>query len=343
MDKVKRWLPLVQFLLIIIVIFTLVQWISPRTIKPSQIEIPPGWQIIRPPHDVSALVIQGDIVWVGGKDGVVGLDRFSGKFVATLPCDPPPAFVQALLVDRIGILWIGHQAGLTRYDGENCRIFTKEDGLSDNSVNALLLDREGKLWVGTSDGVAVYNGRDWRVFTSADGMASDIVNVMLEDRYGGMWLGSYVGPRGGLSYFKEGKWQLFSTDNGLLHNNINALFEDLDGNIWVGTGFLDRGGAVKFALTDSGWMVRQVLTTRDGLAGNKVRSIFQDRDGVLWFGSEYDGLTRLEGNHWKILTEKDGLSHNEVKSMLQDADGNLWIGTWDGITRLNATALDALR
>jgi ligand-binding sensor domain-containing protein len=170
-----------------------------------------------------------------------------------------------------------------------------------------------------------------------------MVNVMLEDSYGGMWFGSYVAPRGGISYLKDGKWQKFSTTNGLPHNNINAFFEDQNRDVWAGTGFYDRGGAVRFVHTESGWVIKEVLASRDGLAGDKARSIFQDREGVLWIGSEFYGLARRENSRWLVLTEKDGLSHPEANCMIQDIDGNLWIGTMDGITRLNATALDALR
>lgn len=305
--------------------------------------LPPGWKVIRPPHVVVALAVQGDIIWAGGKDEVYGLDRHSGAVVTKLECDPPLTYVKALMVDRSNMLFVGHYCGLTSYDGTACRTFTKEDGLPDNRVNALLQDRDGRLWAGTWSGAAVCQDGNWHVFTSADGLADDMVNVMLQDSRGDMWFGSYVAPHGGISYFKDGKWQTYSTDNSLSHNNITALIEDVQGHVWAGTGFSDRGGAVQFVYTENGWTTGKVLTSRDGLAGDKVRSIFQDSDGVLWFGSEYDGLARLDNGQWTILTEKDGLSHSEVTCMLQDIDGNLWIGTIDGVTCLSASALKALR
>ena len=39
---------------------------------------PPGWQIIRPPHEVSTLIIVNDTVWTGGKEGVILIDRQLG-------------------------------------------------------------------------------------------------------------------------------------------------------------------------------------------------------------------------------------------------------------------------
>jgi len=302
----------------------------------------PGWQVIRPPHEVSALAIQGDLVWAGGTDGVYGLDLISGQVVKKLDGQAPLSYVKALLVDKSGMLWVGHQGGLTCYDGSNSRTFTREDGLPDNRVNALLQDREGRLWAGTWGGAAVREGESWRVITASDGLADNMVNVMLQDQQGGLWFGSYVAPRGGISLWLNGQWQYFSTANGLPHNNLSALYLDQSGLVWAGTGLYEYGGACQLVPGQSGWTIERTFTGGDGLAGEKVRSIFQDRDGMFWFGSEYDGLARWSGNGWRIFTGSDGLSNPEIKAILQDAEGNLWLGTRDGITRVSAEALKAL-
>ncbi|MCL7413898.1 MAG: hypothetical protein M8353_09825 [ANME-2 cluster archaeon] len=322
-------------------LFMVVQFAIENT-EPDQKEIPDGWKIIRPPHDVMALAIQDDTIWAGGKDGVIGLDRESGQVVAELRTEPPMTYVRALLVDREGGLWIGHPSGLTYYDGNTFQTYSTDDGLPDIRVNALMQDHHGHIWVGTWGGAAVLENGEWRTLTEADGLADDMVNVMLEDNKGGLWFGSYVAPGGGLSYYNDGKWQLFTTQNGLPHNNINTLSEDSDGNIWVGTGLYERGGAVTLVNNGTDWTVGHVLAKKDGLAGNKVRSFLQDTDGVMWFGSEYDGVARWKAGEWQVLTEKNGLSNPEIKSLVQDDDANLWIGTRDGITRLNSTARQKL-
>ncbi len=303
----------------------------------------PGWQVIRPPHEVSALIEQGEVIWVGGKDGVFALDQTSGALLRELTGDIPFRYVRALLADQAGNLWIGHQQGLTRYDGGLFTTYDQADGLPHDRVTSLMEDREGRIWAGTFGGAVYLEDGQWRALTSDDGLLSNMVNVILQDREGGIWFGSYEAPRGGLSYLNGGRWQYFSTEEGLPHNNINALLEDDDGDIWVATGFYTRGGAAKLSRADGGErFIEEVLGQNEGMAGAKVRSVYRDRDGSLWFGSEYDGIARHAGGTWDIFTIHHGLSDNEVKAILQDSTGNLWLGTHDGVTRVNPSALQAL-
>ncbi len=304
---------------------------------------PPGWQIIRPPYEVSALVEQGEIIWAGGRDGVFALDRETSALIEQIEPPPPLEYVRALLVDDRGVLWVGHSAGLTRYNGSTWHTYTEQDGLPDERVDALLQDQTGRIWVGTKGGAAVQDGQGWHVLASEDGLLDDSVSVMLQDREGGMWFGSYAAPRGGVSCLRGEAWQYFSTENGLPHNDVNALLQDSSGSVWAGTGLLERGGACQFTRKDDGWVVSRVLTQQDGLAGARVRSIFQDRQGVLWFGSEYDGLARFDGETWRVYIQTDGLAASEVKVMVQDRDGSLWLGTIDGVTRITAVALAAMQ
>lgn len=338
---------LAGFVILVVVGQTVNRWQPLQAPRPGQINSI-RWQIIRPPHEVSALAEQGEIVWAGGMDGVFALDRRTGTLVRELYPDTPLEGVRALLVDQAGTLWIGHQSGLTRYDGATWHSYTSNDGLPDNRVNALFLDDAGRLWVGTWGGAAILEQNDldegtWRVLGKREGLAEDMVNVMLQDRHGGMWFGSYVAPRGGISHLQDDTWQHFSTVDGLPHNNVTALIEDNAGAVWAGTGLLDRGGACRLERRETGWAIAEVLTQQDGLAGTKVRSIFQDHDDALWFGSEYDGLARYDGHSWRRFTQADGLAADEIKVILQDIDGDLWLGTTDGVTRIHASALDALR
>jgi len=306
-------------------VFSLIKRSSPSSPRP-------GWQVIRPPDDVSALALQGQIIWAGGKDSVVAIDTRELAIIKTLNCDPPLRFVRDLVVDDQSWLWIAHNQGLSYYDGTDCQAYKSDDDRFGKPINTLYLDRQGQLWIGTWQGAAVKEKKGWRWLGMADGLPDLMINIIAQDDQGGMWFGSAVAPRGGLNYCVKKTCQKFSTSNGLPHNNITSLWMETDGQIWVGTGFLNRGGAARLQASKSGWEIGQTITMADGLAGPKVRSIYQDRQEVLWFGSEDDGLARLAGEHWLTFTEADGLAYREVTAMLEDETGGFWIATRGGLT-----------
>src|SRR5258706_4043265 len=61
-----------------------------------------------------------------------------------------------LLQDRDGVLWVGTQDGLNRFDGQEFKVFRNDpsdpETLPDNSVTALAGAADGVLWVGTQAG-----------------------------------------------------------------------------------------------------------------------------------------------------------------------------------------------
>jgi ligand-binding sensor domain-containing protein len=69
--------------------------------------------------------------------------------------------VLAIAQDKQGFIWLGTQAGLTRFDGY--RTVTYKSAVSDprslvdNWVRVLHLDRSGQLWVGTDGGLDRYD------------------------------------------------------------------------------------------------------------------------------------------------------------------------------------------
>jgi len=303
----------------------------------------PGFGILRPPGEVYAMALQGDFIWAGGVDGLYMIDAVSRRVVLSPDKNAGLKYVRALLVDSGGVLWVGHDRGISRYKDGVWDTLTKDDGLPDNRVISLMQDGNGRVWAGTWYGAAVFgrgNGKPV-IYTVKAGLSDNMVNVMLADSRGGLWFGSYNTQTGGLSYLSPGgQWSYFSTNNGLLHNYVTSLFEDDGGNIWAGTGFFDTGGVSVFVFRGNTWSVDRSMTKKDGLAGEKVRSVFQDKSGRMWLGSEYDGITVLEKGKREIFTVEDGLSGNEVKSMLQDRQGNIWLGTGNGITVIDASALE---
>lgn len=336
----KKNIPLILFLALI-VLFSLSGIIADLNSSKNKENINPDWKTIRPPHEVSKIIIYKDYLYAGGQDGVYKIDLSTGSVIEKLNPSEKMEYVRSMAIDSKGILWIGHDNGVTLYNGESYKTFKKSDGLPDNRVNALLKDSKDRMWVGTWEGVAVFENEKCSIITEKDGLINNMVNVILEDKDHGMWFGSYVAPKGGVSYYKDDKWQYFNVDNGLLHNNVTSILQYSDGSIWVGTGLYEEGGASEFIFKDGSYCLKHTYSKKDNLAGEKVRSLYEDSQGNLWIGSEYDGVAIWNKENKRIITTEDGLCNQEVKSVLQDKNGVIWIGTRDGITRIEKLKIES--
>lgn len=60
--------------------------------------------------------------------------------------------VYSVMQDSKGYIWVGTEAGASRYDGYGFKHFTKDDGLSDNDIFQIHEDKKGRLWMLTYNG-----------------------------------------------------------------------------------------------------------------------------------------------------------------------------------------------
>lgn len=292
----------------------------------SRATLPEGWMLIRPPHEVSALAMQGDTIWAGGRDGLCAIDRHTGKLLPLPDGAPRMNYVKDLMVDAAGTLWVAHSRGLTCLAGGTWR--GSGEGAPEGPCLSVYETRGGAILVGTDSGLLRRDAGGW-TRPPGDPFADTTVEVIFQDRDGVMWFGSSHPTAGALTRFDGERWEVFGVDDGLPHGSINDIIQDSEGTIWVGTGFARRGGAAWLA--PDGW---HALTLEDGLAGEKVRSIFEDARGRLWFASEYDGVAIRDGASWQIITPLEGLAGWEVKESVTDSDGVLWLGTENGVSRI---------
>jgi len=334
-----RWLAtLAQFAVIVIVIGSIIWAVMVYTSRLSAPgPLPDGWTVYADGFRTLAIVERDGIMWAGGRDGLVGLDRETGQIVEEPQNDPPFEFVFSLVIDDENILWIAHNSGLTRYDGNAFHTLTEADGLPSNHVRSLAVDGSGRLWVGTLYGAAVMENGIFTVMGVNDGLPDEMVNVILCDSLGGVWFGSYSAPEGGIGILRhDGEVQFFNVENGLPHTDVTYLYEESEGVVWAGTGLVDRGGACRFEWNGNEWTISEVLDESNGLAANKVRSIFSDSAGSFWFGHEYDGVTRITEGNIEFFNKSTGLPGNEVTCIIQDSTGAIWLGTLAGIVRIDA-------
>src|SRR4030067_765087 len=98
--------------------------------QPSEAQAPEtGWTLYTSGAEITALVDDGDFLWVGSYGGLAKLNKNTGD--------------------------------MTRYN-------TANSGLPDNMISSIAKDVNGDLWIGTDNGLARFNGVSWVVYNSGN-------------------------------------------------------------------------------------------------------------------------------------------------------------------------------
>ncbi|MCP4398594.1 MAG: hypothetical protein GY801_15020 [bacterium] len=117
-------------------------------------------------------------------------------------------FIETILQDRLGFMWIGTQDGLNRYDGYEFIVYKPESGnphsLSHSHVMDLFEDKEGMIWVTTKGGgvnrLDPSTGRFTRYSSDPDNpnsLGGNTVFSIFQDSSGHLWFGGL--PETGLN------------------------------------------------------------------------------------------------------------------------------------------------
>lgn len=206
--------------------------------------------------------------------------------------------IQVIKEARPGVLWIGTEGGINRYNTKTGKIkqFMHEannpNSLNANGVqsNAFIVDSKGNLWVGMwSYGFNKIEFKDTlqekAIFTSwknnpdnESGLNNNNVISMHLSKTGILWIGTFGG---GLNRFdiQTGKFTHYTPEDGLPNNIIFSILEDEKGNLWLST---DDG----ISMFNPSSHTFQNFDRTHGLQDNHFfwGSSFKSKSGELFFG-----------------------------------------------------------
>ena len=246
---------------------------------------------------------------------------------------------RAFAQDGDGMLWIGTQDGLNRYDGYAFRVFRHDaqdrSSLPDNHVTALATDTKGRLWVGTQSGGLGRYDSDRKAFFNYpialnrhDAVAATPVIALASAQDGSLWVAS--GHRH-LQKFSQTD-DRFVTIELPVQTQIRALLPMPTGDVLIGTtqGILIWRRALKQVQP---WAT-DTLTAED----SDVQALaLQTSTRRVWVGTASKGAFELDitGRVLRQVTAADGLAGNDVRSLLVDVQGRIWLGTYIGLSRID--------
>ena len=253
--------------------------------------------------------------------------------------DAPRFYPNALARGADGMLWLGSDAGLWRFDPrrESFQVFRQDphdshQGPADDRVAALLPDGAGGLWVGSRAGLDRRNvGGRFR--TVLDG--HEILS--LAPAPGGLWVGTEAGllrldGERVVGHYRAGEGRL-----SLRHDQVHRLLAAGPRGVWVGT---SQGLHLLVEISAGSSPDPEPVIFLEDLQALSLRPLAVDRDGGLWSAARGRGVIRLDP-HGPVfrqhpLVEDPAQREPAVLSLGTAPDGVIWIGTWGkGLYRLD--------
>ena len=325
---------------------------------------------------VCALAEQPDgTLWAGSVSE--GLFEFKDGKEISLKADSglPDNFIESLVVDQEGKLWVGTDAGLNHLRQKSLFAFGQKAGLGDGTIEGLTEIAPGKIWAGKpDDGIYAWNGKEFnrvKPVKPAPPLSPPNLHVhsLLALRDGSCWTATGQG----LLHFKHPAADPDDVSSlpGVWH--VTALCEDHIDGIWAGTRegtvlHIARNGLLittnfseSYAITaivqdtdgilwigTAGSGVYRVLVdgTRSrfakfsGLVSDQIRTLYLDATHTVWIGTAGGGLSRWDKGTITTFSTREGLPDNTVLQILEDDSGYLWLGGTRGLAQVNKQDLE---
>jgi ligand-binding sensor domain-containing protein len=323
-------------------------------------------------RNVKAMMMDGNILWVGTSGGVVrydtGTDQYelldirSGLLANGI-------FHISKVAGRLAVGTYGGGLAMMKQQG-GWDIYNVPEGLADAFVYSVLESVDGDVWIATWSGAnrirggALDDPSKWDTFDVANtdgGLPNDWVYALAQGKNGEIWFAT----EGGLARYHQGQWDNWKHEDGLgapyaqvraeiteMHDPANFSEHHARQKEEMGLQEVDvaynPNYVVALAVAQDGtvWCGTwggglshfdgkrwRTYTVADGLPGNHVFMLHQHDDGQMWIGTN-KGLARFDGRRFQHFTMKDGLFANNVFSMAAGGDGTLWVGSYGGVARL---------
>lgn len=240
------------------------------------------------------------------------------------------ATVNSFAMDARGLMWIGTDDGLNRFDGYQFKTYRHVGGkasLSNNVVMDVKADSDGHLWVATANGLTCFNlltdSISTYTFNSKNNFYSSLA---IDSALQRIWLAA---GQDGLRYFDLQDHAIHEfVDPSLSKLNVVVVTVAHDlvfcGTINNGLKVLDVAHAKQLPLSQ--------LTQDPLLMTATVRAILVDDDAV-WVGTEGAGMFKVSFGDDKVdiyTLANGGLSSDNVWAIARGPYGKIWVGTDGG-------------
>lgn len=285
-------------------------------------------RIKAPTADVTALEINESGVWAATER--YGLFHFAdSKLKKNFTFENTSGGLRSdnlftLFTDREGVIWIGTNRGVSRFDRLGPMQQTVSDSPNSNFIRTLFRASDRTIYAGSNRGLFSQTGDKW---TPVAAYANRPIYALSEDRSGKLVVGSTerLGQPSDIRSFADfqgvkyaavagvGLAQAAANGYNIRHTDgsVNALCS-AGGKLWIGTAgnglFSFDGRAVKMEAAP------------EVLKSGTIWKMFEGTEGTLWIAGQH-GVFRLKDGQTERIFEAE-----EVRDVFVDGD-NVWAAT----------------
>lgn len=146
----------------------------------------------------------------------------------------PDAWINALLRDPDGVLYLGTNAGLVRarqaQQQAQLRVFDENDFIESEVITALARDARGRIWAGHLEGLGRLEGDEWKAVAAP--ALSGRITALAFDAQGRLWAGTGSGL-----WISEGEGHApVYVRPGETPRGVRTIAHAPDGGVWLLTG-----------------------------------------------------------------------------------------------------------
>lgn len=233
--------------------------------------------------------------------------------------------VNAIFVDREGVIWFGTDRGVCRYDPLAPRVESIGDNSDTNFIRTLYQANNGRTIAGTNRGLFVYD-EETSSWNAVPALGANVVYAITEDKSQRLLVatasGLYIAPRQVIR-LEDQAFSLVATGSGV---------PDSPGSARAVTQFR---GVTYFAIFSRGIDRieggRTSLSWPNGIAPREAVSLLADGEDRLLIGTVRDGVLSSDGKNIVEEPAFAALKGAAIRSMARTPDGSLWFATSSGV------------
>lgn len=247
--------------------------------------------------------------------------------------------VFSFLKDKQGILWIGTQNGLNRFDGTHFYSYKKNrkpNSLPNNSINALCEDKHGNIWGGTDNGIFKYSplhNEFTNYFPNVEQNSNIVANILCDEN-GEIYAATSVS----IVKYNPGK-DVFELIHKLTlsKDSINIYFlgknrmvrDVVNKGLWIATG----AGLLYYDLDKNQLMSSNNAKDNPLFSSRSTSALSKSPNGLFCFFDNTNKEVIIFNPTNKTIVKKINIKsidpNARISTILYDDQNRLWISSWN--------------